>query len=183
MKKNKTIILLLIILVSTRMTTSCDNQSEQNKSEGNIETDINQKSVIKMNELQKNEKVQITDEMIENHIKNDPVKMKEIKEQAELLTKKDLDNKMLNATLDEIFKKNPKQLEVYNVFLSTSPTNRNKDILLNGLTSSILEVDGLVQDIQKGRLNGINVVPLSLTKLLQKFKSKVQEVETFKAEN
>jgi hypothetical protein len=51
------------------------------------------------------------------------------------------------------------------------------------LTASIQEVDGLTQEVQKGRIKGVNIVPLSLKKLLLLLKSKEQKVMTYRSEN
>lgn len=174
----KKIYLSILILGSIILNTSCDNQSKQKSSDSQIISDSNHKSVI-----EKNDKIQITDEMIENHIKNDPVKMKEIKKQADALAKKEVNKKILNVSLEEIFKKNPQQLEVYNLYLTEPPSDLTKSDLLIGLKSSITEVEGVIQFIQKGQLNGVNGVPLSLTKLLSQLKAKEQEVKSFKIEN
>jgi hypothetical protein len=142
------------------------------------EVEIVEGNIEKKENLQKDKKVQITNEMIKNYIKNDSVKMKEINKEVEVLAKKRVDNKTSKISLDEIFVKNPKQLESYRNFLSISPTKSNKGILLQGLTLSIEQVDRIIQDLQKGGL----VVPLSIIKLLQQLKTKEKQVNSFKIE-
>jgi hypothetical protein len=116
-------------------------------------------------------------------VKNNPIQMEEIKKESVLIAEKEVEKKIINATLEDVFSKNPKQLDSYRIYLNTTPSKRNKETLLNGIKESIEEVKGLIEDIKTGKIKGVRVVPMSLDKLLVQLKMKEQELKAFKVLN
>jgi|LakMenE18May11ns_1017448.scaffolds.fasta_scaffold9957115_8 hypothetical protein len=171
----------LIVITSLTMTMSCDNQSKKESSEKPTELDANKAFLKEMEKLEKESDVQITDEMIEEHIKNDPVLMNDIKRKAETQANKEVDKQILNAPLEVFFKNNPQQLDTYKMCISTMPTKRNNEVLLSMIMESIEEINNMINDIQTGKIN-VNVVPKSLQKLLIDLKENEKRVREFQLE-
>jgi len=172
----------LIFITIFTMTISCDNEINHKKLEKPTELDANKVFLKEMEKLEKERKVQITDEMIQEHIKNDPKKMKEIKSEANIRANDIANEKLLNASLEELFKNDPQQLEIYRKLISMMPNKRTKETLLAGLTESIIEINRTITDIKNGKLKGINIVPISLQKLLSDLKENEKRVREFQME-
>ena len=182
MKKTTKIgINFLIVITSLTMTMSCDNQSKNESLEKPTELDANKTFLKEMEKLEKESDVQITDEMIEEHIKNDPVLMKDIKQKAVLLANKEVEKQILNAPLEVFFKNSPQQLESYKLCVSTLPTQRNREDLLSMINMCIEEINNTINTI-KSKKEGSNIVPISLNKLLKDLKENEKRVREFQME-
>jgi len=172
----------LIVITILTMTISCDNQINHKKLEKPTEFDANKSDLKEKEKLGKEREVQITDEMIKEHIKNDPKKMKEIKSEANIRANDIANEKLLNAPLEELFKNDPQQLEIYRKLSSMIPSRRTKETLLEGLTESIIEINRTITEIKNGKLKGVNIVPISLQKLLDDLKENEKRVREFQIE-
>jgi hypothetical protein len=182
MKKTTKIgINFLIVITSLTMTMSCDNQSKNESLAKPTELDANKTFLKEMERLEKERKVQITDEMIEEHIKNDPVLMNDIKREAENQAKKVVDEKILNAPLEVFFKNSPQQLESYKLCVSELPTQSNREDLLIMINMCIEEINNAINTI-KNKKEGSNIVPKSLKKLLLDLKENEKRVREFQME-
>ena len=62
------------------------------------------------------------------------------------------------------------------------PSRRTKETLLEGLTESIIEINRTITDIKNGKLKGVNIVPISLQKLLDDLKENEKRVREFQIE-
>lgn len=172
----------LIVIAILTMTISCDNQINHKKLEKPTEFDTNKSDLKEMGKLGKEREVQITDEMIQEHIKNDPKKMKEIKSEANIRANDIANEKLLNAPLEDLFQNNSQQLETYKMWISSMPNRRTKETLLEGLTESIIEINRTITDIKNGKIKGVNIVPISLQKLLDDLKENEKRVREFQIE-
>jgi len=105
-------------------------------------------------------------------------KIKEIESEANIRA----NEKLLNAPLEELFQNDPQQLEIYRKLSSMIPSRRTKETLLEGLTESIIEINRTITEIKNGKLKGVNIVPISLQKLLDDLKENEKRVREFQIE-
>ena len=105
-------------------------------------------------------------------------KIKEIESEANIRA----NEKLLNAPLEDLFHKDPQQLEMLRKLISTNPSRRTKETLLAGLTESIIEINRTITDIKNGKIKGVNIVPISLQKLLDDLKENEKRVREFQIE-
>jgi len=89
----------------------------------------------------------LTDDMIEAYIKNDDVLYKSILAKASAAAADQVDQLIKNVNVSTIFSKNPDQLKSYNVFISTPPSARNIDVLIDGVNDSIDELDKIIEPL------------------------------------
>jgi hypothetical protein len=121
----------------------------------------------------------ITDDMIRQYIKSDQKLYDSILLKASQAADKQVNILMKNVNIEKIFSKNPSQLNTYRVYISTPPSERNIKVLSEGLSDSIDELGGLIDDIQRGRVSGISVIPDELMELYNNLLSKKAEVDEF----
>lgn len=122
----------------------------------------------------------ITDEMIRSYIKNDEKLYSSILTKASSAASQEVDNLIKNVNIGLIFLKNPSQLNSYRVYISTPPSVRNVDTLSSGLSDSIDEMEKIIDEVQSGKISGINTVPKELQDLYDNLLSKKAEVDEFK---
>lgn len=121
----------------------------------------------------------ITDDMIRQYIKSDQKLYDSILLKASQAADKQVDMLMKNVNIEKIFSKDPSQLNSYRVYISTPPSERNIKVLSNGLSDSIDEVEKLIDDIQRGKINGVSSIPKELQELYDNLLSKKAEVDEF----
>jgi len=107
----------------------------------------------------------VTDDMIEAYIKNDPVLYTSILNKASEAASKIAMNLVKSADLSKVFSKSPLQLESYKTYLSTAPTQRNIDVLMDGVDKSTNEIEKIIDDIKNGKVPGVNEVPWDLNEM------------------
>jgi hypothetical protein len=122
----------------------------------------------------------VTDDMIEAYIKNDPVLYTSILNKASEAASKIAMNLVKSADLSKVFSKSPLQLESYKTYLSTAPTQRNIDVLMDGVDKSTNEIEKIIDDIKNGKVPGVNEVPWDLNEMYETFLSKKLELFNFK---
>ena len=122
----------------------------------------------------------LTDDMIEAYIKNDEVLYTSILKRATEAASKITDKLIKSADLSKVFSKSPLQLRSYKTYISTAPTQRNIDVLSDGVDQSIIELDKIIDDIKTGKVPGVNTVPRDLNELYEMFLSKKLELNNFK---
>jgi len=122
----------------------------------------------------------ITDEMIRSYIKNDEKLYSSILTKASSAASQEVDTLIKNANIGLIFSKNPSQLNSYRVYISTPPSARNLDTLTSGLSDSIDEMEKIIDEIQSGKVSGVNTIPKELQDLYENLLSKKAEVDEFK---
>ena len=122
----------------------------------------------------------ITDEMIRSYIKNDEKLYSSILTKASSAASQEVDTLIKNANIGLIFSKNPSQLNAYRVYISTPPSVRNLDTLTSGLSDSINEMEKIIDEIQSGKVSGVNTIPKELQDLYDNLLSKKAEVDEFK---
>lgn len=129
-----------------------------------------------LNEASSKKTKKDTVEMIKHFIETDPQLQKELKNKADLIAEKKINEKLSNLSLEEIFKSNIQFLNATKELLNTKIDDSSKPYLQEGLRLSIEFVSGLINS-QK------STVPRSLENLLMQLKAKEQEVKSFKIEN
>lgn len=122
----------------------------------------------------------VTDEMIRSYIKNDEKLYSSILTKASSAASQEVETLIKNANIGLIFSKNPSQLNSYRVYISTPPSARNVDTLSSGLSDSIDEIEKIIDDIQTGKVSGVNTIPKELQDLYDNLLSKKSEVDEFK---
>jgi hypothetical protein len=122
----------------------------------------------------------VTDDMIESYIKNDEKLYQSILAKASAAAADQIDQLVKSANLTTIFSKDPQQLISYKTYISTPPSARNVDLLINSVDDSIDEVEGLIDDIQTGKIPGVNTVPDELQDLYENLLAKKTDLENFK---
>ena len=121
----------------------------------------------------------ITDDMIRQYIKSDQKLYDSILLKASQAADKQVDILMKNVNIEKIFSKDPSQLNSYRVYISTPPSERNIKVLSDGLSTSIDEIEKLIDDIQRGKINGVSSIPKELQELYDNLLSKKAEVDEF----
>ena len=121
----------------------------------------------------------ITDDMIRQYIKSDQKLYDSILLKASQAADKQVDMLIKNVNIEKIFSKDPSQLNSYRVYISTPPSERNIKVLSNGLLDSIDEIEKLIDDIQRGKINGVSSIPKELQELYENLLSKKAEVDEF----
>jgi hypothetical protein len=104
--------------------------------------------------------------------------LKIAKKKAEI----NVQEKLKNASLDQIFSKNPSQLNSYKVYIETDISKRNYKVLLEGIESSITEIEKIIFDINAGQTKVVSIVPTSLTNLLNQLKQKKIDLNNFSSQ-
>lgn len=122
----------------------------------------------------------LTSDMIEAYIKNDEVLYSSILKRATEAASKITDELIKSADLSKVFSKSPLQLNSYKTYISTAPTQRNIDVLSDGVNQSTIELDKIINDIKTGKVPGVNTVPRDLNELYEMFLSKKLELNNFK---
>ena len=125
----------------------------------------------------------LTSDMIESYIKNDEVLYTSILKRSAEAASKITDELIKTADLSKVFSKSPLQLASYKSYLSTVPTQRNISVLSEGVTQSVIELDGIINDIKTGKVPGVDTVPRELNELYEMFLSKKLELYYFKNMN
>ena len=115
----------------------------------------------------------LTDDMIESYIKNDDELYASILAKASEAASNQIDQLIKSANLTTIFSKNPDQLTSYKTYISTAPTARNVDTLINGIDSSIDEISKIIDDAD-------SVVPDELAELYEQLLAKKTDLDNFK---
>jgi hypothetical protein len=122
----------------------------------------------------------LTSDMIEAYIKNDEVLYSSILKRATEAASKITDELIKSADLSKVFSKSPLQLNSYKTYISTAPTQRNIDVLSDGVNQSTIELDKIINDIKTGKVPGVNTVPRDLNELYEMFLSKKLDLNNFK---
>lgn len=122
----------------------------------------------------------LTSDMIESYIKNDEVLYSSILKRATEAASKITDELIKSADLSTVFSKSPLQLKSYKTYISTAPTQRNIDVLSDGVDQSVLEIENIINNIKTGKVPGVNTVPRDLNELYEMFLSKKLELYNFK---
>jgi hypothetical protein len=122
----------------------------------------------------------VTDDMIESYIKSDEKLYQSILAKASAAAADQIDQLVKSANLTTIFSKDPQQLISYKTYISTPPSARNVDLLINSVDDSIDEVEGLIDDIQTGKIPGVDTVPDELQDLYENLLAKKTDLENFK---
>jgi len=118
----------------------------------------------------------LTDDMIEAYIKNDDVLYKSILAKASAAAADQVDQLIKNVNVSTIFSKNPDQLKSYNVFISTPPSARNIDVLIDGVNDSIDELDKIIDDLNAAG----GTVPDELKDLYEQMVSRKTDLTNYK---
>lgn len=118
----------------------------------------------------------LTDDMIEAYIKNDDALYKSILAKASAAAADQVDQLIKNVNVSTIFSKNPDQLKSYNVFISTPPSARNIDVLMDGVDSSIDELDKIIDDLNAAG----GTVPDELKDLYEQMVSRKTDLTNYK---
>jgi hypothetical protein len=118
----------------------------------------------------------LTDDMIEAYIKNDDVLYKSILAKASAAAADQVDQLIKNVNVSTIFSKNPDQLKSYNVFISTPPSARNIDVLIDGVNDSIDELDKIIDDLNAAG----STVPDELKELYEQMVSRKTDLTNYK---
>jgi hypothetical protein len=122
----------------------------------------------------------LTSDMIEAYIKNDEVLYSSILKRATEAASKITDELIKSADLSKVFSKSPLQLNSYKTYISTAPTQRNIDVLSDGVNQSTIELYKIINDIKTGKVPGVNTVPRDLNELYEMFLSKKLDLNNFK---
>jgi hypothetical protein len=122
----------------------------------------------------------ISDDVIESYIKNDEKLYQSILAKASAAASKQVDQLIKSANLSIIFSKNPSQLNSYKAFISTPPSARNVDLLINSVDESIDELEGIIDDVQTGKIAGVDTVPDELQELYENLLAKKTDLDNFK---
>lgn len=118
----------------------------------------------------------VTDDMIEAYIKNDDALYKSILAKASAAAADQVDQLIKNVNLSTIFSKSPDQLKSYNVYISTPPSARNIDVLMDGVNDSIDELDKIIDDLNAAG----STVPDELKELYEQMVSKKTDLTNYK---
>jgi hypothetical protein len=122
----------------------------------------------------------ITDDMIESYIKNDLKLYQSILAKASNAAYNQVDQLIKNSNLSLIFSKNPEQLRSYQTYISTAPTVRNVNLLINGVDDSIDELEGIIDDVKSGKIPNVKTVPDQLNDIYENLLSKKTDLVNFK---
>ena len=114
----------------------------------------------------------LTDDMIESYLKNDPILYASILDKASVYAWSEIAKLINSANLTKMFT-NPDQLNSYKMFAGTAPTQRNVDRLIKSVDDSIVELEKLIDDAD-------GVVPDELSELYQQMLSKKTDLSNFK---
>jgi tetrahydromethanopterin S-methyltransferase subunit B len=118
--------------------------------------------------------------MIESYIKNDLKLYQSILAKASNAAYNEVEQLIKNSNLSLIFSKNPEQLRSYQTYISTAPTVRNVNLLINGVDDSIDELEGIIDDVKSGKIPNVKTVPDQLNDLYENLLSKKTDLDNFK---
>ena len=167
---------LTFLVVIGIISCGADEKQQNSKSEKESVSHVKNDSISRINKNpETNEKLNSSEKKVA--VGEDEI-LKIAKKKSEIIVQE----KFSNATLDQIFSKNPSQLYSYKVYIETDISKRTYKLLMESIEDSISEVEAIINDIKTGQIEGVSNVPISLTNLLNQLKQKKIDLNNFSSQ-